>query len=266
MGGSSSENERESTMKRASSQEEKGSTMDEYYSFNEMKLNDQPNILMRNILRISKATCKITTVDGSGSGFLVCLPIPSSNNPLYGLLTNNHVLPRELISDGEKIHIYFEFEARSIEVKFTSQRSRFSDPLLDFTFVQMNLDEFDFIKEGKFLFIQENLEIKKKVVIGQHMKGQDLVIEEGIIRCVWGFDYLHEVNTEYGSSGSAICNTSGEVVGLHKARRPDQKCNVGTRIQYIHQGIRNLFLYPNLPRIANFSLARTPLTMMKLEH
>ena len=51
---------------------------------------------------------------------------------------------------------------------------------------------------------------------------------------------VHEVSTAYGSSGSPVVNRDGRVVGVHKSRRPEESCNVATRIGTVISGIAKL--------------------------
>lgn len=76
--------------------------------------------------------------------------------------------------------------------------------------------------------------------ITQYPGGGELCFAQGRIRSIWGFDILHEVSTDYGSSGSPLFNKDGRVVGIHKARRENEQCNVATRIGIAISAIQRL--------------------------
>lgn len=185
--------------------------------------------------RIGKITCKIFSDDEKiETGFLICLAIPSFTKPLLGLMTNNRVLPVESLQNNCSIHCSFEIDNKAVPLDFTlgEDRLRFTDPLLDYTFIQINSDELKF--EGEPLSVNEKIDIKQEIIIAQHLKGQSLFFVEGTILSLWGSNFIYEGNSQYGSSGCAVCTLSGEVVGLHRSG------NMGTSIYYIQKSIEIL--------------------------
>jgi hypothetical protein len=190
--------------------------------------------------QIQRATCKVARPGCVGTGFLAKVGIPSTGDTLFGLITNNHVLPSDTLVRSSVIHLHFEALQEDATLTIRSGSFRFTDPLIDCTFVSIESGQrVGPLIQSNFLPISESHGIHQRVWVAQHMEGGELVVDNGGIRCRWGFDYLHEVNTEPGSSGSALCDCQGRVVGLHKAKRPEEKCNVATEMHYIALALRN---------------------------
>jgi len=60
-----------------------------------------------NLLNISKKSiCRIKIGNDIGTGFLIKLLIPSIKKPLYGLMTNNHVINSSIIKNNKYFKIY----------------------------------------------------------------------------------------------------------------------------------------------------------------
>lgn len=293
-------------------QKQAGSTRNECYVANEIVYdrNNNPCVMFRDIMMIGKVTCRLVVHHSdrhrsvNGTGFLTALHIPtySRTTPLYGLITNNSVLSSEQLCEGAVVRCQFELAGsggddygdgrdgggdksknRLCEIPLHANRFRFTDPLLDCTFVQVSPAGEDqaalgFI-DSPFLRTNETYGIGRKVVVAQHIRGRDLSFAEGLVRCRWGFDLLHEVSTDEGSSGSALCTVTGEVVGVHNAVSVSvsvsraaaaagvEKCNVGTNIHYVQLAINNLFSNRGGSGmgVGSYRRARTPLATKEKE-
>jgi ankyrin repeat protein len=84
----------------------------EYYGYSSNVTNDisfsRDNIKPTNILfnEIDYSMSLIQTNEGFGTGFFIEIPIPSKKNPMYGLITNNHVLNKNHLKTGKSFKIY----------------------------------------------------------------------------------------------------------------------------------------------------------------
>jgi len=106
-----------------------------------------------------------------GTGFFVKLNIPSKEKPMYGLMTNNHVLDSESIKPGKSFFINFNNKfKKKINIKndfiFTSE-------FIDVTFIQLNNEIINDIKSfnPSLQFFEPNInECTKKEDIYQGKK------------------------------------------------------------------------------------------------
>ena len=184
------------------------------------------------------ATVKILDNNGTGSGFFVVLPIHrNGQNFIYGLMTNNHVLDEYAIGTDCTITLQMMQGKEIYRHKIRANDFRFTCPLIDVTFVE--LDPMKYGREN-FLKPEDKCEPGSRVYVTQYPGGGELCLAQGRIRSIWGFDILHEVSTDYGSSGSPLLNQDGRVVGVHRARRPNEQCNVATRIGIAISAIQRL--------------------------
>jgi hypothetical protein len=191
---------------------------------------------------IQRATCKVGRPGLVATAFLTKIQIPSSPDPLFGLITNNHILSPDAIVPNSTIRLDFETPPASASLTVNSTTFWFTDPLIDCTFVAIDpADQVGPLALSNFLSINESAQIDEPVLAVQLTEGHDLIVESGGIRCRWGFDYLREVNTEYGSSGSALCDRQGRAVALHSAMREEDHCHVATGMHYIAVALRNTF-------------------------
>jgi hypothetical protein len=217
-----------------------GDSANEFYSANKMMVHDHPRMYASTLNQIQRATCKVERPGCVGTGFLAKVGIPSTGDTLFGLITNNHVLPSDTLVPNSVINLRFEALQDNVTLTIRAGSFRFTDPFIDCTFVGIESGEqVGPLIQSNFLPISESHGIHQRVWVAQHMEGGELVVDNGDIRCRWGFDYLHEVNTECGASGSALCDCEGRVVGLHKARRPQDKCYVATGMHYVALALRN---------------------------
>ena len=58
------------------------------------------------LYKAGRSTCKILASKTVGSGFLIKLY--KGNNPFYCLMTNEHVIKKEIIELKEKIEIFYD--------------------------------------------------------------------------------------------------------------------------------------------------------------
>ena len=164
------------------------------------------------------------------------------------LLTNFHVITKDLIDKGEIIKIYYGKKNQENEIKIRLEKTEriiqyFNFPV-DVTFVE--IIENDNIPENKFLFPDFNYKNgydfyrEKNIYLAGYptimngdrciSSGQVKEIEE--IREFPGvFQLIHTLDTSSGSSGSPICLFDNYcVIGLHKASEKGSNNNYGTFI------------------------------------
>lgn len=193
------------------------------------------SISLEKLNAVAAATCKIFNENLTGTGFLVRLPISLNERNLCGLMTNNHVLGKNDIMDGGKLHLKFEYPVkREVEIQITPGCFRFTSPLLDVTFVEIDSINLSFLETNS------TITKKQKAFIVQFPKEENLSFAQGCIRAFWGFDIIHEISTGSGSSGSALFDFNGKVIGVHKQANQNENCNIATDIRVVVSAIQSL--------------------------
>ena len=182
-----------------------------------------------------------------GTGFLVKLPIPMMNEPLYGLMTNNHVLGLNHFENNFEFKIIFKSIDTEYTVKINEMCFIFTCELIDVTFIQFQNPLIKKIHEENFLDCNiKNCKINDIIYSIQYPKGENLEFAHGYIEDINGFDYFHSSSTDEGSSGSPLLNNDLKVVGIHKAKRKSENVNVATRFNIIMYAICTLYNNMNL--------------------
>jgi len=192
-----------------------------------------------------------------GTGFFIKLPIPSKEKPMYGLMTNNHVLDFESIKPGNVVSVCInEFKK---DIILNENNFIFSSELVDVTFIQLNNNVIsDIIFNNPYLkFLNpcfNSCNEKDIIYIFQYPKG-NLSYAKGRIHSISRFNYFHTASTEEGSSGSPLLNKNMEVIGIHKAGIENKKINLATKFNVVNYAIRALY---NKSYINSIAKARAP--------
>lgn len=208
-----------------------------------MTLPASPLVSFEEMQRWAKASCKIILGPCSwGSGFFVVFRI-HENQVLYGVMTNNHVLDENRLTVEQNVQVRLHND-QTITVQLRRAGIRFTCPLLDVTFIELKeVDVLTVDHHGvKFLNVSGSSQCTRpgtEIAIMQYPKNHSmLAFAQGTVYSLWGTCILHDVSTNYGSSGSGIVSMrSREVVAIHCARRPDMKVNVGVRASVAIQAL-----------------------------
>ena len=181
---------------------------------------------------VLKSVCKIIYQNRFGTGFLIKLY--KEEKELFCLMTNEHVVTKEMIEKKETINIKYNYEKKWIKIKLDeNKRFILYNKEVDITIIEIN----DKIREKYFLLpnISSNIDyINKEIYIVQYPEGKNLSYSEGKIKNIDDYELIYDASTKFGSSGSPILlkNTS-EVIGIHKQGSKSRKENYGDLIQFI---------------------------------
>lgn len=171
--------------------------------------------------RVARSVCRVESKDGSplGTGFAV-----GQNQ----ILTNDHVVSGMA---PQEIHVRFGYrldaagkleQGRVFQVIAVPSRSPLQE--LDYAILEVEGSPGNDPKIGFLELLSRKLESGNPVYIIQHPFGdpQKVVLQDNWVTYVSKdnrrVQYL--TNTEYGSSGSPVCNEMWEVVALHHSRAP----------------------------------------------
>ena len=94
--------------------------------------NNQIILIPLNLLKTFKSLCKIEYKDKIGSGFLIKLE--KRNEDFFCLITNEHVITKDMIEKKEKITFYFDSEEKEKEIYLNRDERIIKD------FINMNID------------------------------------------------------------------------------------------------------------------------------
>ena len=187
------------------------------------------------------ATCKIISQSENGTplhgtGFFCIIPYLGKF-----LFTNNHVLNKNSINEGETIKCRYKNELKKFEIK---NRQCFTNEELDYTCIQI-LDE-DKI-EDFFEIENENSNNPKEyngedIALPQYPKGGPLKINAGCLVKIEGNQIFHYVTTFKGSSGSPILLLlrKYKIIGIHCAASEKLKMNRGIKMKDILDDIKKV--------------------------
>ena len=213
----------------------------------ELKLNN-PIDDISNIMKVAKGTVKIELDNDKGvaSGFF--LKLERNNKEFYCLMTNAHVITKEMITNQEKIKIKYDNETKEINLELNEKER------IIFCFMGLGIDitiieiiPKDGIKDKTYFLnpkTDNNYEefIGKNIQIIQFPDGKKLSkSEQKITERFTKIDYMfyHNASTIEGSSGSPIIlKDDDKVLGIHKGGIRGKKKNVGIFIGIILDAIK----------------------------
>ena len=138
---------------------------------NEIEIDDQPIKEIDICLhKVCKSICKIQCKNWTGTGFLIKLY--KEEKELFCLMTNEHVVTKEMIEKKETINIKYNYEKKWIKIKLDeNKRFILYNKEVDITIIEIN----DKIREKYFLLpnISSNIDyINKEIYIVQYPEGK----------------------------------------------------------------------------------------------
>ena len=193
-------------------------------------------VLMKNhplenqelINKLSKSVCKIETYKDFASGFLIILQ--KGENDYFFLVTNEHVINKEMIKSNKKIKFYYDTindKNKFVEIEL-NEKERFIRTYkymnIDACLVEIissdNIDPSYFLPKPNLDKINMYEKLKNKSIrILQFPGGGPLQFskDEIIDINLPSYELFYKASTEFGSSGSPIfLDNSEEVIGIHK--------------------------------------------------
>ena len=172
-----------------------------------------------------KSLCKVITPNKEiASGFLI--KFFKDQQDFFCLMTNEHVITKELIEKKETITFYYDSESKNREIQLNPEErfiKEFTDMKIDATVVEI-LPKDD-IPKDYFLTVLLDYLINYKKLIGkeitiiQYPEGE-ANYSNGFIKNLTldgKYEFAHGASTLEGSSGSPIfLKGTTKVIGIHK--------------------------------------------------
>ena len=198
---------------------------------NEVEINDRTiKDVDISLTKVIKSVCKIINENKAGTGFLIKLY--KEEKELNCLMTNEHVITKEMIELKKIIDIQYNCEEKWIKIKLDeNERYIIYNKEMDVAIIEIKKDE---IKDKYFLKpnINNNIEYKnKEIYIVQYPQGNKLSYSEGKIININNNELIYDASTKSGSSGSPILlKNTIKVIGIHKQGNIRKTENYGTLI------------------------------------
>ena len=188
--------------------------------------------------QMKKNICKIN-IGKKGTGFFCEIPFPDKENLLKVLITNNHVINKELFNKKIELLIYEKTEKIYLDLGL-SKRMKYTNEDFDITIIQI-LEDIDNI--NNFLELDEqvisniisdennNKDYEDKTIYIIQYPGEGLSVSYGILTNIYE-DKINKFNhtccTNKGSSGSPIIGINNKIIGIHIGEINGKNYNFGS--------------------------------------
>ena len=191
----------------------------------------------KDYYELSKSICKIKIelenekgIIIKGTGFFLHFVVCGED--FNCLISNEHVIRRDLININTIINILYDNEKRVANIKLNIKEryiKNFKDEYLDITVVEIlekdNIPSNYFLNEGH---ISNDRLIDSEICVLGYPESGELKMSMGIIKKINNYEFTHLASTKKGSSGSPIpMEKSGLVLGIHKQSNKEGNENYG---------------------------------------
>ena len=192
--------------------------------------------------QMRKTICKIRIEKMQGTGFLCKIPFPDLNNMLRVLITNNHIINRDLLFQKDaQISIDIR-EETDYKVLNLNNRIKYTNEEFDITIIEIKdedkinsfLELDDVLIEDIIMNHNKNKYLIDKTIYTMHYSEGTLSVSFGVLDKIAedkNYRFLHKCCTRGGSTGSPILNiNSNKVIGLHC--EGNKMYNIGKFLNY----------------------------------
>ena len=187
-----------------------------------------------NLNKVIKSVYKVKYNNRVGTGFLIKLN--KDQKELNCLMTNEHVITKEMIESNEIIEIENKSDEKLIKINLDkNERFIIYNEEMDISIIEIKID--DNINDKCFLLpnLDNYMEyIDKDIYIVQYPLGKNISYSEGKIKNIQNEELIYDASTKLGSSGSPILlKNTIKVIGIHKQGNIRKTENYGTLIYSI---------------------------------
>ena len=224
----------------------------EFLIKNEANIKKGKNLTLNqsNLLneKVKKSVCEIIIDNGYGSGFFCKIKLPNNNNEeIYCLITNNHVITKNILMDKDIIEI--KLNNKELIISLNKNRRIWTNEKIDFVC-------FEIIKEDNIIEIINPIEIDEncyninyntkeydeKGIVIPGTTEKDIELPQGIIGFIKDEKhkelFFHNCNTKPGFSGGPIILIDNlKIIGIHRGYEENNEKNIGI---YFKEILRNI--------------------------
>jgi len=199
--------------------------------------------------KVLKSICKIEypkeTGTDKGAGFFIKLFL--GNDPLFCLMTREHIISNEIIEKNKTIEVSYDNQKKKIKIELNKKErfiKNFLNLNIDCTIIEILPN--DNVNKDYFLMPNKNYSNnfddlkKKKIYIPQFSNGGNLSYSKGEIKNIEGYQFSYNASTFPSSSGNPIfLDQTTYVIGIHKGGDESEKENYGDFIFPIINFLKN---------------------------
>ena len=179
------------------------------------------------LVQMEKCVCKIKIGNTQGTGSFCKIPFPNKKNMLPVLITNNHIINKEILNKkDDKISIDIK-EKSDIKELNLNNRKKYTNEEHDITIIEIKendeiknyLELDDIITNDILNDNNRNKEFIDKTLYIIQYPESELSVSYGILESIYEdkkYDFRHKCSTKKGSSGSPILNMNNKIIGIHK--------------------------------------------------
>ena len=201
------------------------------------------------LYQVCPSICKIIFSNKVGKGFFIKLY--KSNKLIFLLMTNEHIIKKEMIDNKEEIEVYYNNQISRIKITLNKEE-RFIQSFKEKEELKIDCTIVEILKKDKVderYFLLPNIDynsnnynelINKIVYVVKFPGGKNLSYSKGELINIDKYEFTHKAGTKSGSSGSPIflANTTN-VIGIHKSGNEYEKENYGDFIFPIINSLKN---------------------------
>ena len=206
---------------------------------------------------MKKSICEIDNKNGQGTGFFCS--IPDGNENLKVLITNNHLIDKKILENGEKILLKLNEDKVEKTILLNEKRKMYTNKNYDVTIIEI-FPEKDYIEdfinflELDELVLDETPKTNKKSIYTLHYpksssEESKALVSYGIVREINSdnYDIIHYSCKSSGSSGAPLLMlSSNKVIGIHREAMARYKFNKGTFLKFpINEYLENKNIIKN---------------------
>ena len=213
-------------------------------------------------LKAENSICKIKINEENnsyGSCFFCKIPFTKNKNYLLPvLITNYHVLPKNMIKPGANIKLILQNDIKIISINL-SRKIRINENM-DFSIIEIididKIDDFFYLDDNIFknTYTNQNYIGKNVIVYGMNRIGK-IKFSNGKIEKINHFSFAYNCNTYPGCSGGCIVNQNNNcVIGIHRGEKKTKKEKVRNAGIFIWNIINYIKSLKDVDKIQDSSL------------
>ena len=215
-------------------------------------------------LKAENSICKIKINEENNSydsGFFCKIPFTKNKNYLLPvLITNYHVLPKNMIKPGANIKLILQNDIKIISINLS--RKIWINENMDFSIIEIididKIDDFFYLDDNIFknTYTNQNYIGKNVIIYGMNRIGK-IKFSNGKIEKINHFSFAYNCNTYPGCSGGCIVNQNNNcVIGIHRGEKKTKKEKVRNAGIFIWNIINYIKSLKDVDKIQDSSLKK----------